>query len=65
MTNFLIDAKTEEPIRMDRTHRLLVDAYEASWLALHKSKPSGWHPLPEGVGSDDVEIFIVFSERLE
>jgi hypothetical protein len=65
MKTVLIDAKTELPIQADFAHQLLIDAYQAAWIDKFGKPPSGWHPLPDGVGSDAVEIFISFSEHQE
>lgn len=65
MNTVLIDAKTELPIQVDFAHKLLIDAYWYGWVDKFGKPPSGWHPLPSSVGSDDVEMFISFSERQE
>lgn len=61
----IIDAKTEKPVELDDLHRLLIDAYLELWVIAYGSTPTSWHPIPSGVGQDDVQAFISFSEHQE
>lgn len=61
----IIDAKTEKPVELDEFHRLLIQAYLDLWVTAYGSAPKNWHPLPSGVGQDDVQAFISFSEHQE